>query len=257
MGANPHSPPPLVELHDVDVPPPGDPDQVLVGTVNWSVLEHDRWLVAGPSGAGKSSVLGVAAGLVRPPRGTYRLFGADLGTLGETERVAHRSRIGLVFSGGGRLFRNLTVAENIALPLGYHGRGSLEDWVARTSHLVSALELTPHASRLPGELSRRIAQRVALARALALEPRVLILDDPAGGLGPDDRAWWIRLLHGITGIELPDTLILAAADSEPWSAWASRRAMVQDHGWQVIEAPPPNPAGHPGDRPASNSSTAP
>ncbi|MBX3747482.1 MAG: ATP-binding cassette domain-containing protein [Verrucomicrobiae bacterium] len=254
MGAASPSPTPLVELHDVDVPPPGDPDQVLVGTVNWTVLEHDRWLVAGPSGAGKSSVLGVAAGLVRPPRGSHRLFGANLATLGERERVAHRSQVGLVFSGGGRLFRNLTVAENIALPLGYHGRGSFEHWVARTSRLVSALELTPFAGRLPGELPRRIAQRVALARALALEPRLLILDDPVSGLGPEDRTWWSHLLRGNADIPMPSTLILACSDAEPWSPWATRHAFVQDRCWQVTENPPPHP---PPDGSASNSASIP
>lgn len=230
------TPRPVLELDNVTVPPPGDPDEALVENVDWRVDEGEHWLVVGSYGAGKSSVLGVAAGMIRPPRGTQRLFGVDLGTLNEAEQMRHRAKVGFVFGGGGRLFRHLTVAENVVLPLRYHGHSQ---WDGHTEAMLDRLGLNPYLTRFPSELPRRIAQRVALVRALALKPEVLILDEPTGPMGPEEREWWLRLVQGHGGIEMPKTLVVASSEPQSWVGWAQRFAMVKNRMWRILESGAP------------------
>jgi len=240
-------PVPVLELQDIDIPSPADPEAILLRDVNWRVAEGECWLLSGPPGAGKSSVLQVAAGLVRPARGCHRLFGAELTALGESDQVVRRSRIGVVFGGGGRLFTHLNVLENLALPLQYHApRPDAVRW-DRLEAVVEGLGLGGYVRRTPRELPRRMAARVALARALVLTPEVLLLDDPAAGLPAEDTEWWRTFLVGCTtgrGVveTAPRTVVIAAQDASRWRDLAQRRATVDEAGWTVDgRAAPANP----------------
>ena len=234
----------MLELQGVDVPAQADPDTIVVEDLNWQVLQGDRWLVTGGPGAGKSTVLQVAAGLIRPARGRHLLFGADVAELDERQLLERRSRIGMVFGAGGRLFTHLSVAENIALPLLYHARVDATEasWQGRLEQALEGLGLTAYARRRPRELPRRIAPRVALARALILRPEVLLLDDPVGGLGPEEGEWWCRFVSECTAGrgplgKPPTTLVVAAADVQRWRPLANRSARVEDGRWWVDDAP--------------------
>lgn len=229
--------PPVLELRSVAVPALGNPDVVVVDDLHWQVCEGEAWLVAGPPGGGKSSVINVAAGLVRPSRGQHLLFGADLSSLAEADQVARRTRVGVVFGGGGRLFSGLTVAENLALPLLYHDRSRSGDAGDRVLEVLKHLRLDQHAHRLPRDLPRRLVQRVALARALVLGPELLILDEPTAGLAPEETGWWLDVLGGRTVDWMPRTLVVATGGPQPWLALAGRFAVVGPHFWQVMEHP--------------------
>lgn len=229
------TPGPVVELEKVDVPALADPNTALVREVNWRIGDGEFWLLGGAPGSGKSSAVSVAAGLVRPLRGKQRLFGRDLVGLSEAEQIALRSKIGVVFGGGGRLFPQFSVAENLALPVRYHGRtgsgnGSMEKHV---EHILSGLGLSQYARRLPRELPLRVAQRVALARALMLEPEVLILDDPLAGLASPEAHWWREYARQENALR-PRTLVVATNDPRPWKDMPARLACVENQRLRFV-----------------------
>ena len=142
--------------------------------------------LVGGSGSGKTTLLRQILGLIQPAAGTVRLFGQDLGGAGGVAQSAMLRRLGMLFQGGA-LFSALPVFDNIAFPLREMKRLD-EDWIRRLVNLKLALvELeTEHGRLMPAELSGGMVKRVALARALALEPEVLLLDQPT--LGADARS---------------------------------------------------------------------
>ncbi len=228
---------PVLELESVNVPAQRTPNAVLVRNVNWRVMKGERWLISGPARAGKSSLVGVAAGLIRPLAGRHLLFGDDLATLREPERLARRLRVGVVFGGGGRLFPMQNVIQNLALPLRYHGTTSGRE-AERVGAVLSALGLERYARSMPGDLPRWAAQRVGLARALVLEPSVLLLDEPTMDLSQEETAWWREFVGGgalaAVGPEMaPSTWVLATVESTLWEGWAGRRANVNAGRWRV------------------------
>jgi ABC-type transporter Mla maintaining outer membrane lipid asymmetry ATPase subunit MlaF len=151
----------------------------------------------------------------------------------ESEQLEVRLRVGVVFSGGGRLFPHFSVAENVALPVLYHGRDAEPGGSERVERVLVGLGLESCAQRSPRDLPRRLAQRVALARALALEPDLLILDDPTAGLPPAETSWWLRFIEGEMEARPPRTVVVAASDPRDWRGVAERFAWVENRTWHV------------------------
>jgi len=137
--------------------------------------------IAGPSGCGKSTLLSILGLLDTPSKGEYTLNGKQVADLPPSERARVRNReIGFIFQSF-NLIGDLSVFENVELPLTYRGMGSTE----RKQRVTSALErvgMAHRAKHLPSQLSGGQQQRVAVARAVAGEPLILLADEPTGNL---------------------------------------------------------------------------
>jgi sulfate/thiosulfate transport system ATP-binding protein len=164
----------------------------------------------GPSGSGKTTLLRVIAGLELPDEGTVRFGGHDV-----AGRQPRDREVGFVFQHYA-LFRHMTVFENVAFGLRVRPRRLRRpehEIRARVGELLELVQLAPLAERYPGQLSGGQRQRIALARALAVEPRVLLLDEPFGALDAKVRKElrrWLRRLHDDMGV----TTVFVTHDQE-------------------------------------------
>jgi ABC-type transporter Mla maintaining outer membrane lipid asymmetry ATPase subunit MlaF len=230
--------PPQIELIDVSVRSDDDPEQAIVKDVRWSICEGERWALCGGPASGKSSLLATAAGLNVPASGVVRIFGQDLADASDADQVAWRQGIGFVFENEGRLLRRLSVAENLALPLRYHGNLHADEARERVMELLALAGLESLASAMPGRLSAATQRRVALLRALAAPIRVLFLDDPLRGLAPSDVSWWLRFLRERHAASTPPlAIVVSSYDFGPWRDDADHFAVVEDGRFRMAPAP--------------------
>jgi sulfate/thiosulfate transport system ATP-binding protein len=172
----------------------------------------------GPSGSGKSTLLRVIAGLERPDGGEIVISGEDATGLAPQNRG-----VGFVFQHYAA-FKHMTVADNVAFGLTIRKRPKAEIR-ARVDELLELVQLQPFARRYPAQLSGGQRQRMALARALAVEPEVLLLDEPFGALDARVRAElreWLRRLHD----EVHVTTVFVTHDQEEAMAVADRIAVL-------------------------------
>ena len=181
--------------------------------------------VMGPSGSGKSTLLHCMAGIFTPDRGQIWFDGRRLDTLSDTRRTElRRTAFGFVFQFG-QLVPELTVADNIALPLFLNGAGRKTAY-ARAEAWLPRLDIEGLGQRRTGELSGGQAQRVALARALVARPKVLFADEPTGSLDTLAGEMVMRLLVSAAREE-GATVILVTHDSRV-AAYADRQVLVRD-----------------------------
>ena len=139
--------------------------------------------ILGTSGSGKTTLLQLIGGLLKPQRGSIKVLGRDVHELSSEELYAMRRQMGVMFQKGG-LFSDLTVFENVAFPIREHTRlpeGVIHDLVLMKLHAVG---LRGAQGLMPAELSGGMSRRVALARAIALDPPLIIYDEPFAGLDP-------------------------------------------------------------------------
>jgi putative ABC transport system ATP-binding protein len=186
----------------------GRPLTILEG-VTLDVERGDAVAVVGPSGSGKSTLLGLIAGLDAPTAGTILVGGVDVTRLGESALARfRRETIGYVFQSY-HLIPTLTAAENVAVPLELAGeRGT----AARARALLDQVGLGDRAHHYPVQLSGGEQQRVALARAVALDPPLLLADEPTGNLDSATGATIIERLFALNR-ERGSTLLLVTHDA--------------------------------------------
>jgi thiamine transport system ATP-binding protein len=198
--------------------------RVAVDQVDLEVPAGSVVAVLGPSGCGKSTLLRTVAGLELPASGSVRWDGEDLASV-----PTHKRGFALMFQDG-QLFEHLDVAGNIAYPLklrrspGHLSRAGQRERVAQ---LLSLVGLEGYAGRSPTTLSGGERQRVALARALAVNPRLLLLDEPLSSLDRGLRERLASDLHDILR-NAGATAMLVTHDQEEAFAVADRMAVMRD-----------------------------
>ncbi|MCC6405526.1 MAG: sulfate ABC transporter ATP-binding protein, partial [Planctomycetes bacterium] len=193
--------------------------------VSLEVPDGELVALLGPSGSGKTTLLRIIAGLELPERGSV-LFDDD----DAAKRKPGERRVGFVFQHYA-LFRHMSVFENVAFGLRVRPRDARppEAEIRRRVHdLLGMVQLDGFAERFPSQLSGGQRQRVALARALAVEPRVLLLDEPFGALDAkvrEELRQWLRRLHDEIGV----TSLFVTHDQEE-ALDVADRVVVMDHG---------------------------
>ena len=228
----------LLELRGVQITPSQRPDLVLFECVDWCVAPGDFWIVGSTQGSGKSAVMELASGRNRPPQGEVRHFGENIFQLPTPRPDEIRRRIGLVFDQGGRIFHHMTVAENITLPLRYHRQLSLEAALVELAPLIEAAELGRMLDSGAGRIPRGWAWRTACVRALALQPELLLFDNPMAGLDREHARWCRAFIGRLTtegiGLAKPSATILACDDLRPWVGLGRQFALASAGKWEAL-----------------------
>ena len=209
----------VLELRDVSVV---RGNRTLLDRVNLEVARGDLVALMGPSGSGKTTILKTIAGLDPFESGTIRVDDLTLEPGGVHQRARLRQtskRVGFVFQFH-CLFEHLSALHNVTLaPVNAHGvrRGDAE---RRAIDLLARLGVEDRAHALPRELSGGEAQRVAIARALAVDPPVLLMDEPTASLDGQRRSELGALLRGLTGEGR--TVFVVTHDEDFAQEWATR-----------------------------------
>jgi len=244
----------LVECHDLSF---GYGDRPVLDGVSFTVPRGKVTALMGASGGGKTTVLRLIGGQVRPQQGRLLFDGQEVARLDREGLYAARRRMGMLFQFGA-LFTDLSVFDNVAFPLREHTR--LSQALVRDIVLMKldAVGLRGARDLMPSEVSGGMARRVALARAIALDPELIMYDEPFAGLDPislGTSAQLIRQLNdtlGITSIvvshDLDETFRIAdqvivlangriAAQGTPDEVRASQDPLVR----QFVNAEPEGP----------------
>ncbi len=186
--------PPAVRLHQVYK---SFGDFEVLKDFNLEIARGEIFTVLGPSGAGKSVTLKLIMGLLRPDSGSIQIFGRELSDMPESDLSDVRKRLGMVFQMGA-LFDSMTVAENVGFALERHTDMSPEQRLEVIQEKLGLVGLSGIEEKLPSELSGGMRKRVSLARAIALEPEILLWDEPTTGLDPVMTSEIDRLIQQMT-----------------------------------------------------------
>ncbi len=205
----------------------------VLNDVSLHVREGELVALLGPSGCGKTTLLRILAGLERPDQGRIFLQGTEV-----TDQRINERRVGFVFQHYA-LFRHMSVADNVAFGLTVLPRAqrpSVTRIQEKVRELLGLVQLQAMADRYPSQLSGGQRQRVALARALAVEPKLLLLDEPFGALDAKVRKElrrWLRRLHD----ELHITGILVTHDQEEALEVADRVVVMHQGRIEQVGTP--------------------
>ncbi len=180
-----------------------DEGDILRG-ISFSVPQRETLVLLGETGTGKTLTLKLAAGLLKPTRGSINVLGQEVSTMSEKGLLHLRERIGFVFQEGA-LFDSMTVGENVAYRL-REERVKEEEIEPRVQEALQFVELEHTADQLPSELSGGMRRRVSIARALINRPDIVLYDSPTAGLDPVTSQTIITLIlrlrdvYGVTAL---------------------------------------------------------
>jgi phospholipid/cholesterol/gamma-HCH transport system ATP-binding protein len=202
----------------------------VIKDLDLDVREGETLAIIGPSGSGKSTILRVLIGLLKPTGGQVLVEGQDVTGFTEDQWNELRKKMGMVFQYSA-LFDFLTVGENVAFGLRQHLHLSEEEIQQRVRELLRDVGLEHDAAKYPSELSGGMKKRVGLARAIAVNPEILLYDEPTAGLDPIRTMSISRLIRS-TQQKMHVTSLLVTHDMESTFVAADRIAML--NGGKII-----------------------
>ncbi len=203
----PSSPQPIFRIRDLSKS--YGPKQVL-RRVSFDIQQGESLVILGRSGCGKSVLLRQLNGLEKPDTGSVFFDGIEISALSERELFPVRRRIAMLFQGSA-LFDSLSVVENVGFPLAEHTDLSAAEVQAEARAKLELVGLEGVADKMPSALSGGMRKRAALARSLAIEPEVILFDEPTTGLDPVTSASIAQLIR-TTQRQLSTTSVIVTHD---------------------------------------------
>src|SRR5438105_3658462 len=157
--------------------------QTVLNGVDLQVRRGETLAVLGRSGTGKSVLLKLLIGLQSPDSGSIRIFGHEITSLDTNQLNELRKKMGFLFQQAA-LYDSMTVEENVAFPLNRHAKMQEGERKKRVHELLASVDMDQHLDKMPSQISGGMQKRVGLARALALQPDIVLFDEPTAGLDP-------------------------------------------------------------------------
>ncbi len=175
-------------------------DEMVLNSVSFKISSGETKIILGASGSGKSTILKLILGLIKPDSGRILIDDQDIGQMSESELVAVRQSIGMVFQEGA-LFDSLSVRENVGYRLYEEGRLSEEEIGVAVVRLLGFVGLEEAIDKMPAELSGGMKRRVGIARALMGTPKIVLYDEPTAGLDPITKRTIVELMIKLRDLE--------------------------------------------------------
>ena len=210
-------------------------DNTVYEELNLNIRKGETLTIIGGSGVGKSVCLKMLIGLMKPDKGTIHAFGDNVQELDEKGLVRLRSRIAMLFQGAA-LFDSMSVEENIKYPLIEHNWGTPDQMDKRVAEVLEMVDMPGIQKLKPAELSGGMKKRVGLARSIAIEPEVILYDEPTTGLDPVN----VRRINGLI-LSLQERLgvtsIVVTHDMDTVFTITDRLALVHERRIAFVGTP--------------------